>query len=244
MSAGKVLSVPDTTQDGKGRKGDLKNVSVAELLRRLSKAAFFVHEAEYRKNGIESQEQILRPPITAEELARKEEELGPLPEDVKEIALIADGFYGGWHFAGGGWAGIMGLQKLPASEHEIHLGYQQKPRVLRTETRTREDGSTYNVNVYRVGISGSGSGSDWGDVYMGWGPIKNDCYMQVLCPPTVWKNIQSAMERDVKGGEYAFLCYAHWSSDGPVPTLRTWIINLTAELEELVANGVKKSPPL
>lgn len=92
------------------------------LLQRFSEAAFFVHSDKYVKNGINSPREILCEPRTEEEVAAVESKMGPLPPDVKEIALISDGFHGGWHFAGGGLGGIHRLWREKAVNHEFTLG--------------------------------------------------------------------------------------------------------------------------
>lgn len=233
------MSVSPPTEAGtvyneKKNKDELELISMAELLRRLSEAAFFVYEAEYRTKGIESPEQVLRPPLTATEITRKEEELGPLPADVKEMSLIADGFYGGWHFAAGGWGGIAGLSTENANAHETHLHYFPEPTKMRIE---REDGSTQEW-----GVSTSNSGIDWGQLYVSWGATENDDYIHVLCPHQVWKKMRNAMGREVKDAEYAVVQYAPWDVGmKPMPSMRAWIIDLTLWLEGLVATNTKES---
>ncbi|KAH8800907.1 hypothetical protein F5884DRAFT_809354 [Xylogone sp. PMI_703] len=239
MSAPPPLA-PSIVRNDQEKKEELQSIGIAELLRRFSEAAFFVHEAEYRKNGIESPEQVLRPPLTAEELAHKEEELGPLPDDVKEISLIADGFYGGWHFAAGGWGGVAGLWKEAANAHEIYLGYLPKPTKRRIEARAGADKITRDVSVVSIGISPSGSRIDWGSVYVGCGSTENDNYIHVLCPAPVWKKIQNAMGREVGDEEYAVKQYANWNVGMVLmPSMTAWIVNLTANLEALVATNTK-----
>jgi len=229
-----------TTRAEQGREELLYDISMAELLRRFSQAAFFVHEQDYRKNGIETPEKVLLAPISAERIAKIEEELGPLPPDVKEMALIADGFYGGWHFAGGGWAGISNLCTMPAEGYEICFGYEPEPE-RRVETRTREDGTTYEVTMNIIAITAEGSGNDWGDVYQGNGASECDDYEHILCPHETWKKMQASKGEEVKVGEYAFLYFAHWTDGGDImASVRAWIAGMTMELERDVAAGIKE----
>ena len=65
-----------------------------ELLRRFSEAAFTVYRKQYRR--------LENPPRTAE----VEERLGPLPADVRAMAVVANGFRGLWHTFGGGFHGV------------------------------------------------------------------------------------------------------------------------------------------
>jgi hypothetical protein len=179
-------------------------------------------------------------PISVERIAKIEGDLGPLPPDVKEMALIADGFYGGWHFAGGGWAGIANLYTIPAEDYEIYLGYEPEPE-RRAETRTREDGTRYEVTMSIIAITGEGSGNGWGNVYQGNGTTECDDYEHILCPHETWKKMQASKGVEVKDGEYAFLYFAHWTDGGDIsPSVRAWIAELTMELERRVAAGIKE----
>jgi hypothetical protein len=56
-----------------------------------------------------------------------EERWGPLPPDVKVMALIDHGFYRGWHFAGGGCGGLHKLWKDRVANHEVYLRYEPTP---------------------------------------------------------------------------------------------------------------------
>lgn len=80
-----------------------------ELLDRFARAAFVVYEKPYTDPDfspaagvrVHSAQDILLPPLSAETIAAKEkEEGGWLPDDLKEMAQVADGFYGGCSIAG------------------------------------------------------------------------------------------------------------------------------------------------
>lgn len=117
------------------------------------------------ENEIDEPQKVLRPPLTEEDIAEVEEKLGELlPPDLKELVLIADGFNGGWHFAGGGWLGIKNSWKVPAEEYEALFELFPQPR-RGTETKTREDGSTYEVTAYVQSITIDGSGNVLGHVW-------------------------------------------------------------------------------
>jgi hypothetical protein len=215
-NAEEVLCAALNTRLSSGRKLPLHDISMAELLQRFSTAAFFVHRDEYLKNDIDSPEKILMAPLTPEEIRKIEEELGPLPEDVKEMALIADGFYCGWHFAGGGWPGIGSLFKDNTEDYGIYLGYIPEPE-KRVETRTREDGTEYKITVNMIAFGGKKKEAHpkFGDCYVSAGALEeNDNFMHILCPAAVWKEIQAKMGKTVKDGEYAYVNYMNWGGGG------------------------------
>ncbi|KAE8444644.1 hypothetical protein EG329_014392 [Mollisiaceae sp. DMI_Dod_QoI] len=231
------------TRAEKGRRPPLHDVPMAEVLRRFSEAAFFVHRDEYLRNEINTPEQILYPPLTPEEIEKFEQTLGPLPADIKEMALIADGFCGGWHFAGGGWPGIQGLQRTSAHNYEVYLGYQPKPE-KRIDTRTRNDGTTYQVTVNVFSYVEKEPKRNWGDIYVGSARRECDDFEHILCPPSVWKKYQEHKGKDVKEGEYAYLHFAHWTGGGEVAaSVREWIAEMTMDLERAVTIGFRAEPP-
>jgi hypothetical protein len=63
-------------------------------------------------------EDILWPPMSASAVAANERRLGWLPQDLKEMAMVANGFWGGNHSSGifmfGGWQGLDSMTKAPA----------------------------------------------------------------------------------------------------------------------------------
>ncbi|KFY02163.1 hypothetical protein V490_00593 [Pseudogymnoascus sp. VKM F-3557] len=237
-----VISVALNSRAEQGIKLPLHDVPISELLRRFSEAVFFTNNKDYLENGINKPEKILRPPLTEEEVAEVEEKLGePLPPDLKELVLVADGFKGGWHFAGGGWGGIKNSWKERASDHEIYLGYMPEPQ-LRTEMATRDDGSAYPVTTFTHNITVQGSTNDWGDVWGSDGVMENDGFLHLICPPTTWKKIQAAMGNEIEDGVYAYLNYAAWSGGGKIyPSVRAMIAELTMKSERLAAVGLTES---
>jgi hypothetical protein len=113
-----------------GRQWELDETKVGwrELLNRLAEGAFKTHPKEYRDMGVKSAEEILYDPATEEEIEAAEKKVGKLPDDLKEMVRVANGyeflqsfsseilclvwltglfsFKGGWHLFGGGIAGI------------------------------------------------------------------------------------------------------------------------------------------
>lgn len=233
-----VLCMAIDTRVEHGWRKPLHDLSAAELLSRFTNAAFFVHRDEYVKNDIHKPEDILYMPITAERIAEIETELGPLPTDVKEIALIGDGFCGGWHFAGGGWPGIENLETTSAADYEVYLDIEPEPQ-RRVETRTRPDGITYEVVVMFREYGGNNSRYvDRGDVLVGRPDMECDLFEHVLCPPSVWAKYQAIKGIQVKDGDYAYLYYATWTAGGKIySSVREWIASMTIELERKVAVG-------
>lgn len=237
--AEEMISIALTSRAEQGRKFPLQDIPIAELLRRSSEAAFFVHHEEYLENGIEESQKVLCPPLTEDDIAEVEQTLGaPLPPDLKEMVLIADGFHGGCYFAGGGWAGIKRSWKGSAEDYERFLGYFPEPEV-RTETKTKEDESTYTMQVQVYSVTADGSGNRWGDVWVTDGAVECDDLEHVLCPPPTWKKLQEAKGKSVKEGGYSHVYFANWTGGGDeiYPSVRALIGELTLELEADVAIG-------
>jgi hypothetical protein len=117
-----------------------------------------------------------------------------MPPDVREMALVADGFYGGWRFAGGEWGGLEDLCPRPALDYETQLGYEERP-LSKKEVRKREDGSTEDVWV-KIEYP-----EDLGDVYVCGGAAESDNYEHVLCPPEIWTKMGEVMGEEVQEGE-------------------------------------------
>ncbi|KUJ15003.1 uncharacterized protein LY89DRAFT_751654 [Mollisia scopiformis] len=224
-----------------GWKRPLHDISMTELLRRFSEAAFFVHQDEYMENDIQSSKDILCSPLTLNEIEDIEIKLGSLPTDIKEIALVADGFHGGWDFAGG-WPGIQRLHKDCAAEYETFLGYDPPP-VQETQTIYRLDGSTYEVtvNVIRSSTREECLKRGWGDVLVGERGRECEEFVHVLCPPSVWEKYQESKGIRVKQGEYAYVSYDHLTEGGEevYGSVRAWIAAETLDLERYVAVGIR-----
>lgn len=101
-----------------GRQWSLapEKVGWKELLDRLAKGAWAVNRTEYEEQGLTCAEDILHSPATEEEIAEAEAKVGELPPDFKEMVRIANGFYGGWHFLGGG---INGLEDIDLADDDV-----------------------------------------------------------------------------------------------------------------------------
>ena len=223
-----------------GQQEPLPGVQWPELLRRFSEAAFKTQSEEFEgiqtNDGeeiapIEQPSDLLLPPISAERLAEVEEQLGPLPQDLREMVLIANGFLGGWHFAGGGFAGVDKLYLEHPSEYEIYLGIEP-PAEVTTETITNPDGTTRTVTKHTISIGlDHTSGVEWGPVYASWGTVENDGFHHLICPPETWKKMRKG---EVREGEYRVCHYAAWTggADGREwRSMRHWVADMTAEME-------------
>lgn len=69
-----------------------QEASWPELLKRLSKAAFFVHEKEFRRNGVQKASKILQRPAKESHIVALEAEVGELPADFKEMLRHSNGY--------------------------------------------------------------------------------------------------------------------------------------------------------
>lgn len=69
-----------------------QEASWPELLQRLSEAAFFVHEKEFRRNGVKKASKILQRPAKESHIAALEAEVGELPADFKEMLRHFNGY--------------------------------------------------------------------------------------------------------------------------------------------------------
>lgn len=76
----------------KGQQVFLDGVSWTELFDRLKVAAWKIYNKSYRKQGLTSEDDILFPPATEEEIAAAEERVGTLPDDFKEMIRVANGY--------------------------------------------------------------------------------------------------------------------------------------------------------
>jgi hypothetical protein len=208
----------------------ISKISMSELLKRFSEAAFFVYEKAYLEAGIMTPAKVLRPPLTVEHIAQIDRSMdGDLPPDLKEMALVADGFYGGWSFAGGGWGGIANLGLGSGFVH--YSGYFGSEETYKV-TRTKEDGST-EVKLELIIFP-----EDMGNLYVVEGAARCDGYEHVLCPPAVWKKMREMVGQEAKEGEYALTYSANWSDTTDLyPSMRDWLEELTVGLERSVAAG-------
>jgi hypothetical protein len=226
------------TRRERGQQEPLPGVQWPGLLKRFSEAAFKLHTDDFEGTGelIEKPSDILLPPLTTEALVEVEERLGPLPRDLKDMALVAKGFKGGWHFAGGGFGGVDTLRFEDPGEYEVHLDIPS-PRKKFIETRTNPDGTTYQVMKHVTSFPNKGSGVNWGPVYACWPVVESDSFNHILCPPKTWKKIKKGHVRE---GEYLVCHYALWSAGslGKWRSMRHWVASMTAEMErELATSG-------
>ncbi|KAJ5317812.1 hypothetical protein PENANT_c004G10869 [Penicillium antarcticum] len=106
---------------------DESKVGWKELLNRLAEGAFKTHPKEYRAMGVKTAEEILYDPATEKEIKAAEKKVGKLPDDLKDMVRVANGFQGGWHLFGGGIAGIQ------------HIGFDDGDAENSWDSLTQED---------------------------------------------------------------------------------------------------------
>jgi hypothetical protein len=121
--------------------------------------------------------------------------LGPLPDEAKEMALIAQWVLWDIALAGGGWPEIEELWSEPFDDYESFFDLNSEP-VYNMETRTADDGSPYEFNT---GVRDRKE-EIIGDVYVTLRATECDDRMHVLCPTVTWKNLQQAMGRGQRRG--------------------------------------------
>jgi hypothetical protein len=205
----------------------------SELLDRFARAAFFVYEKLYTDPDFEpesgvrvrSAQDILLAPLSAETIAAKEKELGGwLPDDLKEMAQVADGFYGGCSLAGGfmcgGWGGIGVLSAEEA--------------LLMASWFVMDVDESLDGQVCLEGQPGT-----WGD--------ENKF---VIIPPDIWRRIWDRVEEIYPGykyeeGDYALGVYQLHLGNANIEVsgkacFRKWVQDETEWLEQSWAAGERE----
>lgn len=226
---GKKLVQAIKSRAENGLQEPLHGVSWHDLLTRFANAAFIVNHENYLEQGITSAAGILLPPATPSQIAEVEARTGPLPADLKDMVLIANGFKGGYHFAAGGFAGISLLMAEPLNEsHEIQLGIDPPPRQSLLETQTLPDGTTRTVFRNTVEFPGSGTGRNWGNVLTYSAGEESDFFEHLICPPATWAKVRGGKARE---GEYRLVLYTNWGHHEEWKGVRDWLANLTLKLE-------------
>jgi hypothetical protein len=204
-----------------------------ELLDRFARAAFFVYEKLYTDPDFEpetdvhvrSPQDILLPPLSAETIAAKEKELGGwLPDDLKEMALVADGFYGGCcisdGFMCGGWGGIETLSAEAAADMATWFAAY--------------DPDDYELLDGQVCLDG----------YPG---TRDDENKFIIIPPEVWRRTWDRAEYidpgyEYEEGDYALGVYQMHLGNGQIEVsgkacFRKWVQDETEWLEQSWAAG-------
>ncbi|KAH8892904.1 hypothetical protein GQ53DRAFT_745889 [Thozetella sp. PMI_491] len=227
----------------KGGKIDpFVGMSWPDLLRRFSEVAFKTElggekgeeEDDETEERPESSSDLLLPALTPEEIAAAEAELGPIPQDIKDMSLVSRGFKGGWHFAGGGFPGIQDLWKEDTDDHLYNLEEIEPEARYETRTEQMPDGTSQTriVGIIEIGVGAPKEGPPGDDYcWVGNGTVHNDDFIHVIIPPEVWKRIRNGQ---VKEGEYRIFSYSHWTdgAHGEYHSMRDWIVDLTKSMEE------------
>lgn len=230
---------------------DFASMPWPELLRRFSEARFKVLQSQGSVNEDEEDEgqqdecpdkasDLLLPPLTAAEIATAEAKLGPIPQDLKDMSLVARGFKGGWHFAGGGFPGLQDLfdGDFDAGTEYLEGLYDEDEDAGGDDG---EEGGDDNNNESDNGEgedeTDSAAAGDEGDddaanddekpetVRAGvkrkleypscWGyqgTVENDDVEHFICPPVPWAKFRKSQGKPKpKAGEYGIWCGSHWS---------------------------------
>ncbi|CEJ89552.1 hypothetical protein VHEMI05393 [[Torrubiella] hemipterigena] len=258
---------------------DFASMPWPELLRRFSEARFKVLQSQDGVNEDEEDEgqqdecpekasDLLLPPLTAAEIAIAEAKLGPIPQDLKDMSLVARGFKGGWHFAGGGFPGLQDLfegdfdagteyleglydEDEGAGSDDNNEGDEGEDEDDKDETDTAEAGDkgendAENDNekpeTVRAGVKRKLEyPSCWG--YQG--TVENDDVEHFICPPVTWAKFRKSQGKPKpKAGEYGIWCGSHWSIeplDGLSLSMRGYIIRLLKETEEVLATRAARA---
>jgi len=207
----------------RGEQEPLADVPWIELMPRFAEAASFVHHpmysnVEYFDPPMTTPADVLLTPCTDEELAKREVELGGwLPEDLKEMARVADGFVGGpKNYMYGGWGGVMYMDRADA----------------------QDSGECFVINSFP-------ELDDDAICLEGWpaNPSAREEHNFLVFPPDVWEALAKAMdcwddysnsEPEFKEGDYGFGgVEVHLSNTYFVaPSFRLWIAAETQSLEQ------------
>jgi hypothetical protein len=158
------------------------------------------------------------------------------------MVQIANGFKGGWHFAGGGFPGIDKLIARPSGDYEIYLGIEPRTKVVSTHTEARPDGTTRRVakNIDEFG-STEQEDTNVESVWVASGAVENDFFEHVVCPPETWRKlsrfrIHPELQEDgnkVSEEEYMVFHFAYWQGGGHqlYRSMRHYISSMTTEME-------------
>lgn len=199
----------------KGPQQPLHDVGWADLLRRFSEAAFKVHAEEYDEleDPPASASDILLPPITVQKLAEVEQRLGPLPADMKEMVQIANGFKGGIHAFGGGFAGVDKLHPKECGNLDEHY-WLREDLDGRTPSKAAEEAP----------------------MWIGEGAVDNDEFEHYIYPPSTWSLLVGDGYGD-GSGDYQVVYTANWMpyEKKGGNSMRDWIASETVNMEMQLA---------
>ncbi|KFY27721.1 hypothetical protein V491_00769 [Pseudogymnoascus sp. VKM F-3775] len=183
-----------------------------ELLERLAEGAWIVNKREYKRMGLESSADILFPPATEARIEAKENDVGKLPADLKEMVRIANGYRGGWDFLAGGMNGIQDIvpSDFPLEEVEDHF---------------------FGRGLKRV------EGDYSGDMLEFLSAV--DCEVDhFIIPPAMWK---ANGEESVKDGEYQYWQRHIWGQVKSWGSVRESIVDHVQYIEEMIEEGMKEA---
>lgn len=174
---------------------------------------------------VRSAQDVLRPPLSAETIAAVEKEVGGwLPDELKEMAQVADGFYGGRGLGGGfmcgGWAGI---RRLYAEDALLSASW------FVDDTDEPLDGQ-----VCLEGVPGT----------------EDDENKFVIIPPEVWRRIWDRVDEidpgyEYEEGDYALGVYQMYLGNANIEVsgrtcFRQWVQGETELLEQSWAAGERE----
>lgn len=252
------MSEPDQLA---GQEPDFTTMSWSDLLRRFSEARFKVLQYQ-ENNGTDEEDEgqqdecpekasdILLPPLTAAEIAIAEAKLGPIPQDLKDMSLVARGFKGGWHFAGGGFPGLQDVFEGALENGAEYLEYfdaydegddegdeQDEPSETKEEVDIEDDDEKSETEQ-----TGNKRKFEYPNCWAYSGTMENDDVEHFICPPAAWAKFRkSAGKPKPKSNEYGIWSGAHWSEEplhGLSLTMRGYIVRLLKEMEEQLAGKV------
>lgn len=208
----------------------LEDASWHELLARFATAAISVYPKAFRNPVITKPDEMLWPPSAVEDLAETEKRFGePIPRDIKEMSLVSHGFYGGWHFACGGFPGINTFELQPLTEEYDYLLEEylepDEDAEAKVEGDTKEEGKKAEELALK----------DCGCLWTAMAPAESDGFEHIICPPCTWKKIRRGR---VKEGEYLYIITTNWNGgiDG-CASVRSWVEGMTQAAEERREKG-------
>lgn len=228
-------------------------LSWPELLRQFSEARFAILQSKIddEEDGTgdecpESAADLLLPPLTAEEIADIDAKIGPIPEDLKEMSLVARGFEGGWHFGGGGFPGVQAMRMDTMEYAAEYLGYFDDDEdsfaanIIRglsgSVTQETADGSVRQVTEYNIGFGRPSKSGDPVKCWTYFGTVQNDDILNFICPPSEWAVWRKGR---VQPGEYCVFGGSHWTVetlDGRHSSMRHYFIDLLKQMKEELEN--------
>ncbi|KAJ5146235.1 uncharacterized protein N7515_000799 [Penicillium bovifimosum] len=221
-----------------GRQWELhpSKVGWRELLDRLAEGTWKAHNKECREMGLGCAQDVLFEPATEEEIAAAEKKFGELPADFKEMVRISNGqvlqtpflakdartmedkltnpilrFKGGWHFFGGGLAGIRSMSMDESGCADV--GYMHYEDEL-------EDFGLSEMIELRPGT-------------------ESDSFSHYIVSPKCWKEAMEKAGKEVKDGDYQYWYWAYWWGSGirHFDSVRDFVAHCVEEVEEMIEKG-------